>query len=171
MSIPFLGQLMLFPMGYAPRGWTPCNGQLLPINQYQALFSLLGTTYGGDGRTTFGLPNLQGRTPVMVGGGIGLGNSGGEETHTLSLLEMPSHTHNLMAVPGNQDAIKPDNHSLATTVPNGGSMLFYKNSNANASLNPATISLAGGSAPHENRQPYLVMNWCIALTGIFPSRN
>jgi len=165
MSTPFLGQLMLASWNYAAKGWATCNGQLMAINQNQALFSLLGTTFGGDGRVNFALPNLQGRTPVGFGNGIQLGQVGGEEFHTLSVAEVPTHTHSLQAASG-ANATKPG----GALVAGGGANLFTGASNL-AAMNPATIANSGGSQPHENRQPYLVMNWLIALTGIFPSQN
>ena len=168
MSEPFIGQLMLFAFNFAPRGWAQCNGQLLPINQNQALFSLLGTTYGGDGRTTFGLPNLMGRTPVMAGQGISLGQVGGEETHTLTLAETPQHIHAMMATTNSPDQGVAANHQLAKTA--GNQTPYAASSNLSSFANGA-VTNAGGSQPHENRQPYLVMTWCIALQGIFPSQN
>ena len=162
---PFLGQLMLASWSYTTQGWSQCNGQLLAINSNQALFALLGTTYGGDGIRTFGLPNLQGRTPVGFGNGINLGQMGGEEVHTLLVSEVPIHTHPLNAAPG-ASLTKP----AAALVAGGGASLFTAASSLVA-LNGASLGNAGGSQPHENRQPYLVMNWCIALSGIFPSQN
>jgi microcystin-dependent protein len=162
---PFLGQLMLASWSYTTQGWAMCNGQLLPINSNQALFSLLGTTYGGDGIRTFALPNLQGRTPVGFGNGTNLGQVGGEEFHTLTVAEVPPHTHALQSVPG-ANLTKP----AGAMVASGGATLFTGAANLGA-MNAATIGNSGGGQPHENRQPYLVMNWCIALTGIFPSRS
>lgn len=150
-----------------------CNGQLLPINQNQALFSLLGTTYGGDGRTTFGLPDLRGRTPIHTGGGHTLGERAGEYAHTLNITEMPGHAHPLTAM-------APDNGNSNTNNPAGN---FFSNSspaeiyNSGAAAPPlvalanGTISNYGGSQPHENQQPFLILNFCIALQGIFPSQN
>jgi microcystin-dependent protein len=162
---PFLGQLMLASWNYTTDGWAMCNGQLMPINQYSALFSLLGTTYGGDGIRTFALPNLQGRTPVGVGNGIVLGQAGGEELHTLVAAEVPAHTHQLQAT-SPASLTKPG----GALVAGGGASLFTGPSGLGA-MNAATISNIGGGQAHENRQPYLVMNWCIALVGIFPSQN
>lgn len=170
MASYYLGQLMLFPFNFAPKGWVQCNGQLLPINQYQALFSVLGTYYGGDGIRTFALPNLQGRTPVGVGGqaSVQLGQQGGTEQHTLVPTEVPTHTHQLRATASASNQAVPNGHLLATTA---GAATIYNASGANpTNLNAATISTVGG-LPHENRSPYLVMTWCIATTGIFPSRN
>ncbi|HTB15037.1 MAG TPA: tail fiber protein [Bryobacteraceae bacterium] len=167
---PFLGQLGLFSFGFAPRGWALCAGQLLPINQYQALFSLLGTTYGGDGRTTFGLPDLQGRTPVSIGNGIALGQKGGEEQHTLTTAEVPSHNHAINGTTNAPNAPAAGGNLLAQT---GTGVTLYKQnpSSINSPLDTRTIVPYGSSQPHENRSPYLAMNWCIALTGIFPSQN
>jgi microcystin-dependent protein len=170
MSTPFLGQLSLFSFGFPPKGWAMCQGQLLPINQYQALFSLLGTTYGGDGRTTFGLPNLQGRTPVSIGNSIVLGEKGGEEQHTLTVAEVPTHNHTINGSTAIANAFPPAADLLAQTA---SGINIYKQSptKIDSPLDNRTITPYGGSLPHENRSPYLVMNWCIALTGIFPSRN
>ncbi|MGA2588834.1 MAG: tail fiber protein [Bryobacteraceae bacterium] len=162
---PFLGQLMLASWNYTTQGWAMCNGQLLPINANQALFALLGTTYGGNGIQTFALPNLQGRTPVGFGNGINLGQVGGEESHTLSAAEVPGHTHPLQAAPG-ANLTKP----AGALVAGGGASVFGVFANQ-AAMNALTLGNSGGGQPHENRQPYLVLNWCIALTGIFPSQN
>ena len=162
---PFLGQLMLASWNYTTRGWAMCNGQLMAINQNQALFAVLGTTYGGDGISTFALPNLQGRTPVGFGNGVVLGQVGGEELHTLQVSEVPPHTHPLMAGPG-ANLTKPGGALVAS----GGASLFTGASGLGA-MNVLTLGNTGGSQPHENRQPYLVMNWCIALSGIFPTQS
>jgi microcystin-dependent protein len=162
---PYLGQLMLASWNYATQGWAMCNGQLLSINQNTALFALLGTTYGGDGKVNFALPNLQGRTPVGFGNGIQLGQVGGEEFHTLTPNEVPSHTHPLQAASG-ANLTKPGGNLVAA----GGASLFTGASSLGP-MNAATIGNSGASQPHENRQPFLVMNWCIALTGIFPTQN
>ena len=170
MSSPFLGQLALFSFDFPPRGWAICQGQLLPIAQNQALFSLLGTVYGGDGRTTFGLPNLQGRTPLSIGQSIVLGEKGGTETITLTTTQVPGHNHTIVATTTSPNSPTPAGHLLAQT---GTGITVYKQNptNLNTPLDPQTIAPYGGSQPHENRSPYLVMNWCIALQGIFPSRN
>ena len=165
MSEPFLAEIKVISWNFPPKGWTFCNGQLLPINQNQALFSILGTTYGGDGRVTFGLPNLQGRSPVHVGNGISLGELGGEAAHTLNISELPAHNHvpvgaspqaTLAAATGNLWASDASNPFAPT---------------ANTSMNPASVLATGGSQPHENMSPYLVLNFIIALQGIFPSQN
>jgi len=166
MADPFLSEIRVFSFNYAPRSWATCDGQLLPINQNQALFSLLGTTYGGDGRVNFALPNLRGQAPMHVGGGHTLGERGGEETHTLSVNELPTHAHAAFAspLPGNQ--IDPLGHLLASPL-----NLTYGQGGNLTSLAAGSVSSAGGTQPHENRQPWLTLNFCIALQGIFPSRN
>jgi microcystin-dependent protein len=166
MASPFLSEIRIMSFGFAPKGWALCNGQLLPINQNQALFSLLGTTYGGDGRVNFGLPNLQGRAAMSFGGGYTLGERGGETAHTLSIPEMPTHVHaaNASSAVGNQ-AI-PTNHLL------GNSPALIYNAAANlTTLVPTTVGMTGGSQAHPNMQPFLTLNFCIALQGIFPSQN
>ena len=165
MSEPFLSEIKIVSFNFPPKGWALCNGQLLPINQNQALFSLLGTTYGGDGRVNFALPNLQGRIPIHFGNGHTLGEVGGEENHTLIASEMPAHTHIFSAsnVAPNQGT--PAGNMWAS---NSGA---YSSAQPNASMNPASISTAGGSQPHTNLQPFLVLNFIIALQGIFPSQN
>ncbi|GMA15239.1 phage tail protein (plasmid) [Deinococcus metallilatus] len=165
MAEPFLSEIRIMSFNFAPRGWALCNGQLLPINQNQALFSLLGTTYGGDGRTTFALPNLQGRVPIHAGSGHTLGERGGEEAHTLSLAELPAHTHALNAASSNGSASAPANAFLGAF--SGG----YQTAAPSTSLHPASVTGAGGSQPHENRQPFLTLTYCIALQGIFPTPN
>ena len=162
MAEPFLGEIRLMSFGFAPKGWALCNGQLLPIQQNGALFSLFGTTYGGDGRTTFGLPNLQGRTPIQVSPDV-IGTMQGEENHTLSLAELPTHTHQLNAtgVAGSTPAPLTNVLAAATNV--------YGNP-AQTSLIPGTLTAVGGGQAHTNMQPYLVINFCIALQGIFPSQ-
>ncbi len=168
MAEPFIGQLALFPWGLTPRYWMPCQGQTMSIAQNQALFSLLGTTYGGNGTTTFNLPDLRGRTPVMAGNGLTLGAQAGEETHTLTNLEVPSHTHQLQGTTANADAEKPNGNLLAQTT---GSQTIYQLNPNGSNLAGGTMAPYGGGQPHENRTPYVAMNWCIALSGIFPSRN
>jgi microcystin-dependent protein len=164
MSTPFLAEVKIISWNYAPRGWAFCNGQLLPINQNQALFSLLGTTYGGDGRVNFALPNLQGRTPIHVGNSFVEGQASGEENHTLSIPELPAHNH----IPAASSAV-PNNGSASDHLwaANAGAY----SASANSALDPSAIGNAGGSQAHINMQPYLVLNFVIALQGIFPSRN
>ncbi len=170
---PFIGQLLLVPYNFAPKGWAFCSGQLLPISQNTALFSLLGTVYGGDGRVTFGLPNLQGRIPVGSGQGPGLsmydlGQSEGTDSVTLLATEIPAHTHQAQSMGGRgvTTATSPIGNFLADGVAD----YAPANSPVNSSLNPQAVSIAGGSAPHNNLMPYLALNWIIALQGIFPQR-
>ena len=170
MSDPFLGEIKILAFGFPPKGWARCDGQLLPINQNQALFSLLGTMYGGNGQTTYALPNFKGRAPVHVGGGHTQGEAGGETAHTLTAAEMPPHTHGVTA----STAIPPDantapfNSVLATAPLN-----LYAGFNAASAvaMNDSVISPAGSGQAHQNLQPSLVLLFCIALQGIFPSRN
>jgi microcystin-dependent protein len=168
MAEPFLAEIRLMSFGFAPKGWATCDGQLLPINQNQALFSLLGTTYGGDGRVNFALPDLRTRTPIHVGSGHTLGERGGEQAHTLSISELPTHTHVANATSAAATASNPSSAlMLSKTV---GSNLYAGASNLTA-LDPQAISTVGGSQAHLNMQPFLVLNFCIALQGIFPSQN
>src|SRR5512135_10920 len=168
MATPFLGQIKIVAFNFAPKGWALANGQLLPINQNQALFSLLGTTYGGNGTTTFALPNLQGRMPVHFNGATPLGTMAGEETHALITTEMPGHTHPLPAQTG---AASPGlgpvtGNSFATSATQP-----YRGGGIPVPLASGSVVPTGASQPHESRQPFLVLNYIIALQGIFPSRN
>jgi microcystin-dependent protein len=165
MADPFMGEIRIFSFQQAPRGWALCNGQLLPINQNQALFSLLGTAYGGNGSTNFALPDLRGRAPIHTGGGAGDTNGvrTGEEAHTVTISEMPTHPHSANASTTNAD--QPTASILART--NNA----YTGAANLTTLLPASISNTGGSQPHENMQPSLVLSFCIALQGIFPSPN
>ena len=165
MSEPYLGEIKIFSFNFAPKGWALCNGQLLPINQNQALFSILGTTYGGDGRVNFGLPNLQGRTPLHTGAGFTLGETGGEEAHTLIPSELPAHTH--VPVASSNPADQPGPGS--TFWANGGPNAYA--TTANAAMAPNSVSTVGGSQPHPNMSPFSVLNFCIALQGILQSQN
>jgi microcystin-dependent protein len=169
MAEPFLSETRIMSFNFAPKGWAMCNGQLLPINQNQALFSLLGTTFGGDGRVNFALPDLRGRTPIHVGSGHTLGERAGEQAHTLSIQELPQHTHVLKSTTQSVTTNIPSAlNALGTTAPNQA----YSNSNNNlVALNPASITNVGGSQPHLNMQPFLTLTFCIALQGIFPSQN
>ena len=166
MAEPFLSEIRIMSFAFAPKGWALCNGQLLPINQNQALFSLLGTTFGGDGRVTFGLPSLQGRTPIHVGSGHTLGERGGEQAHTLSLGELPTHTHVLNGSSKHAEANAPTTSAYLGSVNNA-----YGPPSNLVSLAPASVTNAGGSQAHLNMQPFLTLSFCIALQGIFPSPN
>jgi len=169
MSQPFIGQIQQFGFIFAPLGWAFCNGQLMSIAQNTALFSLLGTMYGGDGVTTFALPDMRGRVSLHFGQGPGLSNyvqgeTGGTETVTLQGIQMPMHNHTLNASTGQKLVIVPGGNNL-------GAGTIYTNAALDSVLTPGTIGQTGGSQPHENRQPFLIINWCIALQGIYPSRN
>lgn len=167
MAEPFLAEIRLTSFNFAPRGWALCNGQLLPINQNQALFSLLGTTYGGDGRVTFALPNLQGRMPIHAGNGYTQGQVGGEVNHTLIVTEIPQHTHTVQA--STQPGTTPVPTGAVLAAPAHGGNL-YSSGTVSAALVSSTVGVTGGSQPHTNMQPSLVLNYIIALQGIFPSR-
>jgi len=166
MAEPFLAEIRIMSFNFAPQGWAMCNGQLLPINQNQALFSLLGTTFGGNGQTNFALPNLQGNTPIHVGQGHTLGERGGEQAHTLSISEIPTHVHIAQASKNNGNTQDATNN-----VPGGVAGRFYTDPAALTTLSPSTITSVGGSQAHLNMQPFLVLNFSIALQGIFPSPN
>ena len=171
MSEPFLAEVRMVGFNFAPRGWAFCDGQILPINQNQSLYSLLGTTYGGDGRTSFALPDLRGRTPIHVGSdGSGpfrsLGQKSGEETHTLSAAEMPQHTHNVEASSTLVNDASPIGHIMGDNL----STPYASRSNI-VNMASGVIANVGGSQSHENMQPFLAVNFCIALQGLFPSRN
>jgi len=161
----FLGELRLFSFAFAPKGWAQANGQLLPINQNQALFSLLGTNYGGNGQTNFALPDLRGRVPQHTGQGFTLGEKSGEENHTLSISELPTHQHILSGSSANADNINPGSNMF------GGFNAGYAPPNNLVAILPGTVGNVGGSQPHNNMQPFLVLNYGISLVGIFPSQN
>ncbi len=165
MAEPFLAEVRLMSFEFAPKGWALCNGQLLPINQNQALFSLLGTTFGGDGRVNFALPDLRARVPIHVGSGHTLGERGGEAAHTLSIAEVPTHTHPVRASANVGDAVNPTNAVLAAASN------VYRSADNLTPLQPAAVTAAGGSQAHLNMQPFLTLSFCIALQGIFPSPN
>jgi microcystin-dependent protein len=163
MATPYLGEIRIVSFTFAPKGWAMCNGQLLAINQNQALFSILGTTYGGNGQTTFALPDFRSRTPLHTGAGFSLGAAGGQESHSLSLSEIAAHTHPVSASSAAADAGSPANASWPASA-------GAYDPSSDTSMTPASISSAGGSQPHNNMQPYLVVNFVIALQGIFPAR-
>jgi microcystin-dependent protein len=165
MAEPFLSEIRIMSFVFAPKGWALCNGQLLPINQNQPLFSLLGTTFGGDGRVNFALPDLRARTPIHVGSGHTLGERGGEQAHTLSIAELPTHTHVLSATSSDGTQVIPAGNYLAKTAPANP----YSAPTNLAAMNSGSITNVGGSQAHLNMQPFLILNFCIALQGIFPS--
>jgi microcystin-dependent protein len=168
MAEPFLSEIRIMSFPFAPKGWALCNGQLLPINQNQALFSLLGTAFGGDGRTTFALPNLQGRAPIHTGAGHSLGERGGEQAHTLSSAEMAVHTHTAAAnTAATGGSASPGGNYLG----GGNNVYAAPAAGALTTLRSDAISPVGGSQAHVNMQPYLTLSYCIALQGIFPSHN
>ncbi len=168
MAEPFLGEIRIFSFNFPPKGWAQCNGQLLPISQNPALFSLLGTTYGGNGQTTFGLPNQQGRTPVHTGNGIQLGQAAGEQAHTLTLGELPAHTHAVSVLGVAATASNPSGTRVLAR--SAGAAAYGAAANLVAMAANA-LGSSGGSQAHVNMQPYLTLNFCIALQGIFPSQN
>lgn len=167
MAEPFLSEIRLFSFVFAPRGWALCNGQLLPINQNQALFSLLGTTFGGDGRVNFALPDLRGRTPIHVGSGHTLGERGGEQAHALSIAELPTHTHVLNGTSNNAVNTPTNTAVLGRSAPQAA----YGAPASLTAMDSRSIANTGGSQAHLNMQPFLILNFCIALQGIFPSPN
>jgi microcystin-dependent protein len=168
---PFLGEIKIVSFVNAPRGWAQCNGQFLPINQNQALFSILGTTYGGNGQTTFALPDFRGRIPMHVGAGFTLGQQGGEYAHTVTASEMPAHTHVVMGSSSTATAFDPSDGVWGVN-PNGLRMYAAPDAQHPAgAMHPTGVTNTGGSQAHENTPPYLVLNFIIALQGIFPSRN
>ena len=165
MAEPFLSEIRIMSFVFAPKGWALCNGQLLPINQNQPLFSLLGTTFGGDGRVNFALPDLRARVPIHVGSGHTLGERGGEQAHTLSIAELPQHTHVGNASSAAGDSPVPTSDVLASPL----NLSYHTPAGSLSTLNPATIANVGGSQAHLNMQPFLTLSFCIALQGIFPS--
>jgi microcystin-dependent protein len=172
MSQPFMGEIKIISWNFSPKGWAFCNGQFLPINQNQALFSILGTMYGGNGQTTFALPDFRGRAPIHVGSGFTEGQAGGQESHTVIQSEMPAHNHFVNASTSAADSTfvqvgAPASQNVFATVLGG----IYTGAGNLVAMNPASIANVGGSQPHENRQPSLVLAFIIALQGIFPSRN
>jgi len=166
MAEPFLAEIRIVSFNFAPKGWATCNGQFMPIIQNQALFSLLGTTFGGNGQTTFALPNMQGRVPIHFGGGFTLGEKAGEVSHTLTQFEMPTHTHFVNGTQANGTTNNP-----AGMLPGRGLGDLYASPVQLVNFGPTTVTNTGGSQPHNNMQPYLVLTYIIALQGIFPSQN
>jgi microcystin-dependent protein len=166
MSEPFLGQISIFGFNFAPRGWATCDGQILPINTNQSLYSLLGTTYGGDGRTSFGLPDLRGRVAFGVGNGANLGVKGGEETHSLTTAEIPAHDHKVYGTNAGNGGVDPSGQLLA----NPGTLTYNTPDNL-TNMRAGTLGNTGQGQGHENMSPFLTLNFCIALQGLFPSRN
>jgi microcystin-dependent protein len=166
MSQPYLSEIRIMSFPYAPPGWAMCNGQIMTINQNQALFSLIGSSFGGDGIKTFGLPNMPGRTPLHSST-VASGVIDGEPVHTLQTSEMPTHTHSLNAESGPASGPAPAGNMLANSNPNN----IYGPAQNLSAANPTTVTNVGSSQPHENMQPYLVLNFCIALQGIYPSKN
>lgn len=170
MAEPFLSEIRMMSFNFPPKGWARCDGQLLPINQNQALFSLLGTTFGGDGRVNFALPDLRGRTPLHVGSGHTLGERGGEQAHTLSIAEIPTHSHVLSASNSSANAPVPNNAGTGLVLANSPDLLYGPETNLVATSS-GSVANAGGSQAHLNMQPFLTISFCIALQGIFPSPN
>jgi len=169
MAEPFLSEIRIMSFVFAPKGWAQCNGQLMPINQNQALFSLLGTTFGGDGRVNFALPDFRARTAIHVGSGRTLGERGGEPAHTLSVSELPTHTHVANGSSATADAAVPGGNLLGA-VDNTTFGTAYAGPSNLAAFSPQAVTNTGGSQAHNNLQPYLTLNFCIALQGIFPSQ-
>jgi microcystin-dependent protein len=179
MSDPFVAEIRIFPFNFPPKGWAFCDGQLMAISQNTALFSLLGTTYGGDGKSTFGLPNLQGNSPMFWGQGAGLsdyfiGQEGGEQNHTLLLGELPLHPHTLNAQAVAGTTSDPNGNTLCEGAysfqGNSGNIQCYSATAPNVNMSPNATGFTGSSTPHNNMMPYLTLNFCIALQGIFPPR-
>jgi microcystin-dependent protein len=166
MSEPFLAEIKIVGFTFAPRGWAQCDGQILPINQYQALYSLLGTTYGGDGRTSFALPDLRGRTPIHVGNGHNQGQKSGSETDTLTVQQIPQHRHTVNASSSDATTNVPTGN-----VPAAATTFAYAEPSGLTGMNAGVIQSAGGGQSHNNMQPFLTLNFVIALQGLFPSRN
>ena len=164
---PFLGEIRWVSFSFAPKGWAQCNGQLLPINQNTALFALLGTTFGGDGQTNFALPDMRSRAPIHVGSGFVLGEKGGEEGHVLTITELPTHTHTIVADPREGTVASPTGNSQAKT--SDGTTAY--GSSTTAQMAPGSITNAGGGQAHQNMKPFITLNCIISLTGIFPSQN
>jgi microcystin-dependent protein len=177
MADPFLAEIRIFPFNFAPKAWAMCNGQLIPITQNTALYALLGTVYGGDGKSTFALPDLQGAAPMHPGSGSGLsqrslGQYSGSEAVTLLQSEMPAHNHAVQATAANANTDTPGTTVLGRGnfgfQGNTGAVALYSNDPPDTNMSPQAMAIAGGSLPHNNMQPYLALNFCIALQGVFP---
>ena len=166
MAQPYIGEIRMFAGNFAPAGWMFCDGQLLPISEYETLFNLIGTTYGGDGQETFSLPDLRGRLPIHQGGGFVLAETGGVETVTLTVSQIPAHSHALLASPNNASVASAGGNVLAQT-PNYTPYIALP---ANSPLHANSVGQTGGSQPHDNFQPYLCVEFIISLFGIFPSQ-
>ena len=170
MSEPFLSEIKIVSFNFAPKGWAMCNGQLLPINQNQALFSLLGTTYGGNGQTNFALPNLRGRVPISFGNGHTLGEAAGSTAVTVNIQQLPTHPHALMASNAQGNKVNPNFGGTGFVLAQDPGNCYGPPVSL-TTLNPASVASVGGRQPHNNMMPYLTLNFIIALQGIFPSRN
>jgi len=166
MSSPFIGEIRMFAGNFAPVGWAFCNGAIIPIDQNDALFNLIGTTYGGDGQTTFALPNLQSRVPIHVGPGFALGQTGGAETVTLTTSQIPAHSHVPQGTTATGNSQSPANGVWAASA-----LTQFSPSPPDASMDPAALGSSGGSQPHDNMIPFLVINFILSLFGIFPSQS
>ncbi|MEA3039311.1 MAG: hypothetical protein QOE79_1824 [Sphingomonadales bacterium] len=167
MGSPYVGEIRMFAGNFQPAGWAFCDGRLIPISENDTLFNLIGTTYGGDGQETFALPNLQGRTPMHVGNSHVLGEMGGVESVTLTTQQIPVHTHAMIVSKDQGTLSAPAGHTLAANL----SVLLYRPGSGTQTFDPGTTSIVGGSQPHENMQPFLVLNYIISLFGIFPTQN
>jgi len=166
MAQPYVGEIRMFAGNFAPAGWMFCEGQLLPISEYETLFNLIGTTYGGDGQSTFGLPDLRGRLPLHFGNGFIQSETGGAETITLTASQTPAHSHALLAAAIGGDQVSP----LGNVLANSFNVTPYINDVTNGNMNPSAVSTVGGSQPHNNFQPYLCIDFILSLYGIFPSQ-
>jgi microcystin-dependent protein len=172
---PFVAEIRIFPFNFAPKGWAFCNGQILPISQNTALFSLLGTTYGGDGISNFALPNFQGNAPLHFGQGGGLsyydlGQTGGEQTLTLLQSEIPSHVHSVNAYTGAGTKVSPQGNTWAVAGAERSEKMYSANTASPVTMNSQAVAASGGGQPHNNMMPYLTLNFCIALQGVYPPR-
>jgi microcystin-dependent protein len=170
MAQPYVGEIRMFAGNFAPAGWMFCEGQLLPISEYETLFNLIGTTYGGDGQSTFALPDMRGRLPIHQGNGFTLAETGGVEEVTLTVSQIPAHSHPLLATTSGQQASPANNTTLASPTSQQAGTSIYGTGASNTTISPATITSTGGSQPHSNFQPYLCVDFIISLFGIFPSQ-